>query len=425
MLPLKNKKLLVLGGIALSCEIVKYAKQLGAIVYVTDYLEDSPAKSIADKSFMVSTTDVDALVDLVYKENIDGLLTGFIDLLLPYYQKVCEITNKPCYSTEEQFKLLTDKNSFKKLCRKFDIPVVEEYFIKGVKDTQAIETLSYPVLMKPADNSGGKGITICYKQSDFDEKYNKTLSFSPSKQVLVERYMQAEEVTIFYLVQDGEISLTAMGDRYVKHYENELIPLPVGYIFPSKYLPQYENTLDEKVKNLCNYIGLKNGMLFIQSFVEEGNCIFYEIGFRLTGSLEYKLINHSCGYDVLKSMIHFSITGKMSDMSLGLVANPFFRKKYCNITLLAKPGKIGTIKGIDEAKNIENVIDIVLSYKEGDEIPHKLKGTLGQVIIRAFAFADDTEHLTKIMRQVVDAIEVQSEDGGDMLLPWLNTEDIK
>ena len=59
-------------------------------VLVTDYLIDS-WKKIADKSFMVSTTDVDAVVDLIKKENIDGVLTGFIDSMLPYYQAICEL----------------------------------------------------------------------------------------------------------------------------------------------------------------------------------------------------------------------------------------------------------------------------------------------------------------------------------------------
>ena len=69
------KKLLVLGGTSISKEIVYAAHEMGIEVYVTDYYEDSPAKKIADKSFMVSATDVDAVVDLIKKESIDGVIT--------------------------------------------------------------------------------------------------------------------------------------------------------------------------------------------------------------------------------------------------------------------------------------------------------------------------------------------------------------
>ena len=78
---IKGKKLLILGGIALSCEIIKQAQKQGVIVLVTDYLEGSPGKKIADKSFMISTTDVEAVVRLIQKEKIDGVLTGAVPVL--------------------------------------------------------------------------------------------------------------------------------------------------------------------------------------------------------------------------------------------------------------------------------------------------------------------------------------------------------
>ena len=81
MRDLTGRKLLILGGILLSNEIIKYAKRLNLDVYVTDYLVDSPAKN-AD-SFMTSTTDVDAVVELIKQEKVDGTITGFVDLLYP------------------------------------------------------------------------------------------------------------------------------------------------------------------------------------------------------------------------------------------------------------------------------------------------------------------------------------------------------
>ena len=94
-----GKKLLVLGGTNMSCEIVQKAKELGLYVIVADYDENAPAKIIADKASMVSATDVDAVVNLIKEEGIDGILTGFIELLLPFYQQICEKAKLPCYAT--------------------------------------------------------------------------------------------------------------------------------------------------------------------------------------------------------------------------------------------------------------------------------------------------------------------------------------
>ena len=80
---LEGKKLLLLGGVQPACQIVEEAHKMGVTVYVTDYLANSPAKAIADKSFMVNAMDVDAVVDLCKAEGIDGLITGYVDPLLP------------------------------------------------------------------------------------------------------------------------------------------------------------------------------------------------------------------------------------------------------------------------------------------------------------------------------------------------------
>ena len=154
---LKGKKLLIIGGIPAMIEVVKRAQQFGITVYVTDYLEDSPAKKYADKSFMVSATDVEAVAALCRQENIDGIYTGNVDLLLPYYAQICEKTGLPCYGTKEQFDIMLDKGKFKNTCRQYGVPVIEEYeTIDGI--TQ------YPVLVKPVDSSGSRGISICHNE---------------------------------------------------------------------------------------------------------------------------------------------------------------------------------------------------------------------------------------------------------------------
>ena len=128
---LKGKKLLVLGGTKLSGEIVQKAKELGIYVIVADYDENAPAKIISDKASMVSAIDVAAVVKLIKDERIDGVLTGFIELLLPFYQQICEKAQLPCYDSKEHIEYGTNKNKFKQLCRDFEVPVVEDYKINN------------------------------------------------------------------------------------------------------------------------------------------------------------------------------------------------------------------------------------------------------------------------------------------------------
>ena len=82
----EGKKLLVLGGIKTECDIVKKAQNMGAYVIVADMDPNCPAKEFADKLALVSATDVDAIVKLCEEEQVDGITTGFVDILMP-----------PCY----------------------------------------------------------------------------------------------------------------------------------------------------------------------------------------------------------------------------------------------------------------------------------------------------------------------------------------
>ncbi|NLY61949.1 MAG: ATP-grasp domain-containing protein [Clostridiales bacterium] len=415
---LKGKRLLILGGNRISCEIVKRAQEMGIYVMVTDWypIKNSPAKQIADEAFLVSTADVDAVVQLIKEKKVDGVFTGFTDSVLPYYARICEKAGLPCYGTEKQFQIMINKRKYKELCKKFGVPTVEEYTIDDSFKDEDFDRIKYPVLVKPADNSGARGITICRSKEDLKEAYNKAVTFSQSKEVLVERYIEGKEVTTFWFFRDGELYLTALGNRHVKHNQEGVIPLPVAYTFPSVYLDKYQREVVPRVKEMLSSIGIKNGMMFMQCLVEDGNCIVYDIGFRLTGSLEYKLLDKICGYNPLDMMIRFALTGSMYDGDLKPMINPDFEQYAANITFLVRPGIIGKIIGVEEIKKVPGVIDAVLAHVEGDEIPESALGTLRQIVLRAFAVAKTKEELAKIIKQVHSLFHVYSDKGENMLL---------
>lgn len=419
-----GKKLLILGGTNMSCEIVQKAKELGLYVIVADYDENAPAKIIADKASMVSATDVDAVLNLIKEEGIDGILTGFIELLLPFYQQICEKASLPCYATKEQIEIATNKIKFKQLCRDFNIPVVEEFQINLPISNINCQNISYPVLIKPIDNTAGRGISTCSNFDELTKNFDKSLSYSPSKTVIVEKYMPWKEATIFYTAQDGNIFLTAIADRHTQNRQNKSIPLPVAYIFPSEHLKAYIDTLDSEVINMFKSVGIQNGLIFIQSFVKNGNFVFYEMGFRLTGTLEYHILSKTNNINILEHLIRFAITGKMSENPLYNRIVPNTEKFGGNITFLLKPGKIGRIDGESEILELQGVTSCFISYKEGDVIPDRAVGTLLQVIARVFFVTNSKLELINVMNAIHSIFRVYSSDGQNMLLKTFDTREL-
>lgn len=420
-----NKKLLILGGTLLSIELIKQAQQQGAHVIVTDNDLHSPGKKVADESFLISTTDVDRVVALIKREKIDGVITGFIESMLPFYQSICEKAGLPCYGSKEQFSLATNKVEFKQLCRSFNVPVVEDYNLTSPITPKKTHNLHFPVLVKPVDHSGGRGIFICSNPKELTASFEKSLEFSPSKRLLIERMMVAEEATIYYLIQDGEIYLSAMADRHLNRSQNGVVPLPAVYIFPSKYLQAYQRDLNNQVIEMFKSIGIENGIIFIQTFVENGKFIFYEMGYRLTPTLEYKIIAKFNGINPLEMMINFALTGKMYDQPVGQYIDPDFKQYGCNITFLAKPGSIGRIEGVERAKRIKGVLDVVPNHEEGHTIPQGARGTLLQVVLRALATAGTFNKLLDVIDQLYDCIKVYGDDGSTMLLNVFETDRLR
>ena len=417
---LTGKRLLILGGMRFSCEIVKKAQELGIYTLVADYnpVKDSPGKQIADEAVDLSVTDVDAVVRYVRENRIDGVFVGFNDMLLPYYAEICEKTGLPCYGTKEQFETLIAKDKYKALCRQFSVPAIPEY---GIDDAD----IRYPVLVKPVDSSGSRGITICHNQAELETAVEKGKQASKSCKVLIERYMDGREVTVFWVFQDGNYYLSALGNRHVKQNQgDDVIPLPVGYTFPSVFLPKYRAEVEENCKKMFHHLGIKDGMMFMQCKVEDGTCYVYDLGFRPTGSLEYKLLKRVCGYDPLEMMIRFSLTGKMGTESISPKVKPEFPSPAFNVSCLAAPGTIREITGVDEVKALPEVEDVVVAYSPGETITQQMRGLLAQIAVRILGAVRDKEDLLPVMQRIEETIHIIGTQEEQLLLPGIEPGDI-
>jgi biotin carboxylase len=414
---LKGKKLLLLGSSTSTVEIINYAKEMGVYTIVADYLNESPAKAVADESLLISTAEIYKLASIVKEMKIDAVFAGASEFNIESAMKVCKLTEIYFYATEEQFRLITNKKNFKQLCRRHGIPVINEYNLDNSFSIRDLECIKYPVLIKPADSSSGLGITICYNEIELKEGYLRAQSYSKSRTAIIEDYLEnMMDIDVYYTVQDGYFSLSAMVDRYLTYEQDKLTPLPIGYIFPSIHLDKYIERYHSKVIKMFESIGIKNGIFDIGGYTNGEEFFFYEASYRIWGSKTELFIEKNNGINVLKMMVNLSLTGKMIGWDVKKHDNPYFKQHCCCMLFPVLPGKVERIDGLDEIKKMPEVFNITNMHNVGDTI--ELSGSLRQLLLRIYLCANDKEKLIAAINKINSLLRITSVEGKDMRMKW-------
>lgn len=410
---LKGKKLLIIGGINNLDDLVVLAHRNGVFVGVSDYNKDTYLKRIADASHEVDATDVDALVELCKKEQYDGVISNFVDSISIYVTEVAERLGFYVPFNREQLLMSNDKKYFKAKCIQYGVPVPKEYVV-SIKDDMVDNVIGYPVIIKPVDSSGSKGITVCHTEKDLLDGFNKAISFSREKRAIVEEFIPFDEINVTYIIQDGRAQLAAIHDRYFNKSQDNLVRVPDLYIYPSRYTDIFLEKYDQIVIRMLEGIGLKNGSLFMQACVKDNQVYFYEAGMRLNGCKTYQILEVENNYNTLERLLSYALIGDMGEYR---ELNPKFRRWYATLNVLGKPGTtVNEFSGIEELESYPWLIQIARKYREGEKIPDSATGTLIQVTTRIHLFADTKEQLIERISIVNELYKLFDPSGNNVIL---------
>ena len=402
----KGKKLLILGATSETGKMVQKAASMGVETYVTDPYEGAPAKKFADHPINIDCYDVDGLVKIIEEDKIDGVLPGCADILIPAYLEVCKRTGKNCYVNDEAVYTFNNKRGLKTALKRYGLPLIEE-FTKEQVEKESFDR--FPVFLKPADNNSSKGMSIANNVLEFEKAYEKAISFSRLKTVLIEDYKTCDDFYIGYFVQDGIVGVAFTGDRFVIQQPG-VGSITSAIVYPSKYSDLYFETIHKKMVKLFSDVGFKNGICAIQGFVENGKIMFYDPALRITGGQEYMLVNHFTGVDELAALISFALSGQMGVAGEVDKCDSTYGGKYgCNLTFSCKCCTLGNIEGIEYARKHEGVLNVTQEHFEGDVID-KL-GTAQQNFARMHLFAESKEDLKKLVVDLQQKVVAYDESG--------------
>lgn len=415
------KNLLVLGGAYQHRKIVEAAHRMGIRVVVTDYLDRSisPAKQIADADFMVNVTDVDGLVKLCIEESIDGVIAPYLDITQRPYQELCEKMNYPCFGNQEQNQILTDKALFKEFCIAHDADVITSYTEEDILEDRHVQ---YPILIKPTDSRGSRGISVCSGKEDAIIGINLAKAESSTGNIIIEQYLEnCDDLQLAYIVVDGEPRLLKVEDRYLGEKGKGFDKLCIATIAPSYLRDRYIQIADEKVKHVIRKMGLKNAPVFIQAFFDGTVVRLYDPGLRLPGDDYDVALRAATGIDVAEWMVHFALTGSFPQ-STNLLLKEIEKDNHLIAMILPclkAGGTITQILGLDDVIHIPEVVSYSCAYRVGNTVEktNNVKQRFGEFVI----CCEDADHLKCTIDRLFESLSVLDEHGYEMLIEKFDT----
>ncbi len=402
----RGKRLLILGANPETVHLVLAARRLGVEALVTDGDPKAPAKAFADIPFDVDGTDVATMESLCRQLEVDGVMVGVADRLVNSYRALCNALRVPCYVSAQAALVLTDKAWFKKACRDHDLDVVPEH--------RSMDEVRFPCLVKPVDSSGGKGVSVCHNLMDLSVARSSATFASPTGRIQVEPWMTCDDVLTYWTFSGGKAYLSAMGDRKPKLHPRWGV-VNHGSTYPSKHLPLFMERTHDKMVKMFGSLGVRDGVLLVQAFVEDGRLLLFDPGFRLQGEAPHVLVRDACGFDHEEMLVRFALTGAMEDPAER--NDPTFGGLHSSVVCVSlRAGRIDTVLGLKDVEADRNVVEVRTRRSEGDVVGEEDAKTERRVFSRIFLRCGTRKALADAETRVRSLLRVMDGDGKGMVL---------
>jgi len=317
------KRVLFLGGAYAQIPILEEAKNRGYYVITCDYLPDNLGHKISDEYHNVSTTDAEGVYALAVELKVDFIVAYASDPAAPVAAYVSERLGLPCNSYQS-VKTLGEKDLFRKLLSESGLNTPKTVvFTQNDDAIESLRGLSFPMIIKPTDSSGSKGVSRVDSMGDIQYALEYGLSHSRNKRLIAEEFVDNKKGDVHGdgFVIDGELIFVCLGDHLYNVKTNPLNPS--GTIWPSQVTDDYLVKIKSDVATVIRKSGFKQGAINIEARINlKGDHYLMEIGPRSGGHFVPQAINYATGFDMVKATLDVFEGNKVciSPKSVGCVA---------------------------------------------------------------------------------------------------------
>ncbi len=406
---LKGKKLLILGSDYGTLQVAREAKKMGLYVIVADLMKTSPTKELADEAWYISTTDIDYLCKKCREESVFALMFGASDFNINHARQICKRLQLPIYCADDfSWKAARDKRVFKNLCKTAGAPVAQDYVVSDALSKTELASVQYPVVVKPSDQSGNRGMRYCSNEQALIAAYRNARSIT-EKEIIVERQLSGAEYNVHYVLAEGEAHLLYFSSAH--HVPGKPSNLYSFKCTTSRHLKQYLEEVNDSVVAALKLAGCKEGIAWVDCMRDvDGQFYLLEMGYRFGGVMTYVPYEKVTGFNTVLWMLEcaLGITHKTCDLPLALDhALAGCAASYHLFSTQA--GVIGAIEGLDEIAAMPNVF-IDMPKRAGSVV--RSDACIGLLGI----YAQNIDELCKTLENINSVLRIKNQQGEDMIL---------
>ena len=378
------KKILLLGGSAQQVVAIETAKKHGYYTVLCDYLVDNPGQYAADKFYLVSTTDKEAILKVALDEEVDGVLAYASDPAAPTAAYVAEKMNLPT-SPYQSVETLCNKDKFRDFLHRNGFHAPQSCGYSNAEEVKNdIGRFRLPVIIKPVDSSGSKGVTVLNELDKLDEAIDFAFSFSRSHRIIVEEFIEKKHPYLIggdIFVENGQIILWGLLNCHRDSDVNSLVP--VGKSYPLELSEEDIKHVKATLQEMVYKLHMKSCGMNVELIVDKDGRVWpIDIGPRNGGNMIPDLLCMIFNVDVVEMAVksamgepvhanvkestqfyathnlHVAENGKFEGITYSEKIKPFIVKEC----IYKKPGEV--VEYFDNAAKAIGIVFLKFRTKE-------------------------------------------------------------
>lgn len=377
------KKIMILGASILQLPAILKAKEMGLQVIAVDMDNNAVGFKHADICLEISTIDIPKVVEAAKIYKIDAVMTLASDMPMRTVSAVAKELNIVGISEETAINA-TNKARMREKLLEHGVPIPKFYIVNSYEEyLLAIKNFSNKFIVKPANNSGSRGVILVTNQNEVQYAYEYSNGYSRNGEIVVEECMEGPEVSVETLTVDGVTHVITITDKLTTGSPNFV---EMGHSQPSILSKEVKDKITEVAISAVKAIGIENGPSHTEIMVTDEGPKIVELGARLGGdNITTHLVPLSTGVDMVECCIKIAL-GDEPDFSSK------FEKGSAIRYFQSSEGIIVNVEGLKEASLLNGVKQISFVKNLGDKINNIKSSTdrIGFVIAQSNTAFDAT-----------------------------------